>query len=188
MQTNNPDQIIPPSTGAPADELIDDPFTYLGRGMSISRLGCKPAAAVIAEGPVHMATITGTVVELATKVDPKSGEAFLALKGSFIGVNHQTDAGYRSGLCFLPGSFHDQVVTEHQLKPENSGPIDIGMTIWAVPSSAPIGYSYEGRSIIQVRKNDHAVKMLQTIVAASKRLILGAPAPISSLTGPAEAE
>ena len=169
----------------PASETMEDPYIYLGRGLSLARIGCQPQAAVMAKAPVQVAVIVGQVLDTKIKEDPKTGEAFVALSGNFTGVNQQTGARYRAGLCFLPGAFHEMLLAEHEMarKIEGGEPVEFALAIWAVPSSSPIGYSYEARSLVEVRRADPLAHLLAKAAGASQ---LKLSRDTRQLAGPAE--
>lgn len=175
---------VDPDTGEVMEGAPDD-FVYMARGMSISRLHCDPAQAKTQMRPVLCATLVGEITGTEEKTDPKTMQVFHALKGVFRAINEQTGTKYISGLCFLPGSWQGMTLDGLKSATPDQLPIEIELAIWAVPSSAPNGYSYEARSLKTKSVPDRLEQRLLEARRDPARLAIAAP-PQSSLTAPGQ--
>lgn len=129
--------------------------------LSTSTLGLKGQKAVANEGPTPLGRVWGIASGVKVTEDKRTGDFHQALTGTFAGVNYDAQGEeYRSGVLYLPKG-----VMELALAAVDSGEVtDTGKPIYneikfafeliAVPSSAPIGYSWQAKQLVESASAD----------------------------------
>lgn len=99
-------------------------------------------------------------------VKATNGDVHTAITGTFIGVNGETGAQYRSGVLYLPTGIHDLVQNavdaglDDDGKPLPYNAVEFGIDLHSVPSNNLSGYSYEANPVIQAKESDPASELL----------------------------
>lgn len=123
--------------------------TMVKAKLSMRDLGNPKAVTGKPEGdnsPLYLGMIYGIARGVRTRVDDK-GEVDEALKGDFEGeraealkVDGEPDVTHiRSGICYLPSGFHDQMVTAVK---ETEGGVSFKLRVLVRKATNPIGYEY----------------------------------------------
>ena len=158
--------------------------------ITISNLGCIPAAAVVEGQSSPIARIYGIANGIKTVVDKNRGEVFEAITGSFEGVNTKTGKVYQSGVLYLPsgihgllesavkGEFHPEVKNEAgevtRKGYHDFNDVRFAMELSVVKAKNPAGYSYEAKSLVPAVKDD-PMAAIRAAIAESDQKTLEAP-------------
>ena len=147
---------------------------------------------VSAETPrVILGTIIGTATGTKSKVDAK-GEVFMAIVGTFEGIAAKDGQRIQSGVLYLPGGFHDEILA--QLSQEGVSDVVFAFEVSAHTASNPIGYSYAMRNLLPAMPDDPLArvralmdKRLAEKQAAQAQAALPAPSPETASKGKGKA-
>lgn len=164
-----------------------DHANYVSK-ITISTMNCNPGQAKADNARVAVCRIGGIATSCKIVPHPVSGEEFIALVGQFFGENLQKGTMWRSGVCYLPGGYHENIVEaleeqEGRRKLAEDDPnrrskfepvqVAFDMAFDAQPAKNPIGYSYIARSLMPVTKADPLAQM----IARGRRVLAALPAP-----------
>lgn len=163
-----------------------DHANYLGK-ITVGQCGGNPSLAKSANARVPVMMITGIATGSKVVHFAITDEDFIALVGMFHAKNLQTGAEYRSGVCYLPGGYHENIVEEieqqiKRIELDGEDPnrrskfepvqVQFSMQFDAQPARNPSGYSYVARSLLPVSKADPLSVLLKQAMP-----LLALPAP-----------
>ena len=164
--------------------------------LTISNLGCIPAAAVVEGQTTPIARIYGIASGIKQVVDKNRGDAYESITGSFEGINLKTGNVYQASVVYLPAGIHgllenavkgtltpavkdaDGKVVKEAKQDYNS--VKFALEIGVVKAKNPAGYSYEAKSLVPAVVDDplaemrtaiggHAVKQIEGGKQAAKK-------------------
>jgi hypothetical protein len=160
--------------------------------ITISNLGCIPAASVVEGQSSPIAQIYGIANGIKSVVDKNRGEVYEAITGSFEGVNTKTRRVYQSGVLYLPsgihglleaavkGQFHEEVRSESGEVTRKAhydfNDVRFALEVSVVKAKNPAGYSYEAKSLIPAVKDD-PMSAIREAIAASAQKTIESPKP-----------
>lgn len=93
---------------------------------------------------VYMGRIMGLVTGTQKKVQP-NGDVFIALVGNFEAINGETGEIFESGICYLPGGMHEQVVAVME---KGATTAEFALDLATVKADNPAGYSWQGKVLL----------------------------------------
>lgn len=169
-----------------SDTTQNTPAPLIVPTITLSRIGCDPRAAVAntkaGEAPkeVCVARIAGHATGTGVDTD-KTGQVYVHAAGQFAATNMQTGAQYRAGKLYLPGGFHEMVVSEIEKTRESGAPVEFAIEIWAVSADNPIGYSYVGRPLFAPAKADPLMQLAARMNEAPIPASLGRTRPAPAI-------
>lgn len=111
--------------------------------------------------------IVGIVTGTKTKLDPR-GESFIALTGQFGGLTADEKTFIRSGIAYLPGGFHDEILSAWQSRnaPDKDGvvppptAVKFAYDAYSRAATNPIGYEYVFKAVLPPAANDPLAEMI----------------------------
>ena len=158
--------------------------------ITISNLGCIPAAAVVEGKASPIARVYGIASGIKTVVDKNRGEVYEAITGQFEGVNVKTGKVYQSAVLYLPSGIHGLLENAvkgqyHEEQRNDAGDIlrkahydfnDVrfAMELSVVKAKNPAGYSYEAKSLVPAVVDD-PMAAIRALIAESEHKTLEAP-------------
>lgn len=156
--------------------------------LSLGTMGIKGAAILGQPESIKrllVATIFGKVGGSKTVEDKLTGQVHTPLTGTFQGINHLNEnKEYQSGLLYLPGGVHDQLLNAANKLMDESEEIDFALEIYAVRAGNAAGYSYEATPLLEPKGVDPLAEIRKQVDAT--RAKLAAPAKSAELPAPAK--
>jgi hypothetical protein len=149
--------------------------------ITISNLGCIPAAAVVEGQTSPIARIYGIASGIKSVVDKNRGDVYESITGSFEGVNLKTGNIYQASVVYLPAGIHGLlenavkgIVDEAGKQQFNS--VKFALEIGVVKAKNPAGYSYEAKSLVPAVVDDPLAEMRTAISGhGAKQIEAGKP-------------
>lgn len=156
--------------------------------ITVSTIACNPSQAKADNARVPLCVIGGIATASKVVINPTGGEDYIALVGQFYGENLQKKTTWRSGVCYLPGGYHENIVEQLEAdlarrelpdddvrKRSKFEPVMVQFALQfdSQPAKNPAGYSYIAKSLLPVEKADPLAQLIKR--ASATRLALPAP-------------
>ena len=147
--------------------------------LTISNLGCIPAAAVVEGQSSPIARIYGIASGIKQVVDKNRGDVYESITGDFEGVNLKTGAIYQASVLYLPSGIHG--LLENAVKStvdadtgkQSYNSVKFALEIAVVKAKNPAGYSYEAKSLVPAVVDDPLAEMRAAIGGHTAKQIEG---------------
>lgn len=160
MDPNTGEFVSAEQSGLSVDEAI-----YI-KTITPAKINALPERAKIAGKTVLLYTVSGVVSGTEIQSDASETQEFEALVGQFAATVYLDDNGkegrtaqYRSGYCYLPGGFHEQLLAGYKrslMKAMEAGQEGVQQAfifdIAGTPSGNPRGYSYMAANAMAINK------------------------------------
>lgn len=145
--------------------------------MSTNKMGFLAAAAKAENKEVALGRVWGIARKTRPGIDAK-GQEFITILGEFMGLNYKTGEYFSAGKLYLPGGFHEMIVTnvEGEGEVDEKGralfnAVEFALEISAVPATNPIGYSYAAKPLVEVKKESDAMERLMAQMTPLPQLV-----------------
>lgn len=144
----------------PDAELVADEANYRAK-ITISTIGGSPERAKTEKKRVNVAQVFGIATGIKMVDNPMDdSKPFIAITGRFEAINMYTAETWRSGVLYLPGGFHEMIVSmlddlrENKDSKYDKTDVQFALAIDAEPADNPAGYTYIAKNLLPISKAD----------------------------------